>query len=176
MKEFQMSNRSNSTPVATGFFTASGVAALFNKLFFNRSLAIIWWTGLAALMAGFRIATSSGAEGDEMFRAWMIDWAVIWFTLAVISLRLLKPAFDYLVDGQNAHAEASMFRELSKLEPSFAQELQSMTMHQQMRDEQAAENTKASAEALASLGGLTNAQSAKSANAVRLGSRLGSAT
>jgi hypothetical protein len=116
----------------------TSLAQKLSKIFFNRSVAILWWTGLAALMAGFRVATSSGAEGEEMFRAWMLDWAIIWVTLAALSLRLLKPIYDYVINDQNAHTEASMFREISKLEPSFAQEMRAMAMHQQLRDEQAA--------------------------------------
>ena len=157
----------------TGFKT---LAAKVSKLVFNRSVAIVWWTGLAALMAGFRLATTSGAEGEEMFRAWMIDWAVIWFALAAFSLRLLKPIFDYLVSEQNAHADASLISEISKLEPSFAQELRSIALYQQMRDEQAAETQAAASEALTPLGGLTTDFAQKPKLETRLGSLLGAAT
>lgn len=141
-----------------------------SKVIFNRSVVTLLWTGLAALMAGFRLATSSGAEGDEMFRAWMIDWAVIWVVLAAFSLRLLKPIYDYLVSERNALTEASMIRELSKLEPNFAQELRSMSLHQQMLDEQATETSAATSEALAPLGGLTTTFESKLSEASRLSS------
>jgi hypothetical protein len=153
-----------------------GLAAKVSKVFFNRSVAIIWWTGLAALMAGFRLATNGGAEGEEMFRAWMIDWAVIWVALAAISLRLLKPMVDYLLNEQNAHAEASMFKEISKLEPSFAQELRAMAMQQQLRNEQSSQAIKDAADALDALGGLSSAAATTPLSALRLGTRLGSAT
>jgi hypothetical protein len=133
---------------------SSRLLALANKVFLNRSVAIIWWTGLAALMAAFRLASDGSASEEEMFRTWMIDWALIWVALAALGLRLLKPVLDYVVSDQNAHAEASMLRELSRVEPNFAQELRSMTMHQQMRDEQAAEEALATQEALAALGGV----------------------
>jgi hypothetical protein len=172
-----ITSKTNATVTATTSpsIGPTSLAAKLGKVLFNRSVAIIWWTGLAALMAGFRLATNSGAEGEEMFRAWMIDWALIWFTLAALSLRLLKPIFDYVINEQSAHAEAAMVRELSKLEPSFAQELRSMTMHQQLRDEQAVEQAQASSEALPALGGLTTATTSKPMSAIRLDSRLSSA-
>jgi hypothetical protein len=177
MKESQMTVTSKvSTTPGVGSTGLKGFASKVSKVVFNRSVAIVWWTGLAALMAAFRLATNSGAEGDEMFRAWMIDWAVIWFALATFSLRLLKPIFDYLVSEQNAHADASMLREISKLEPSFAQELRSMALHQQMRDEQAAEASAAASEALAPLGGLTPASASKPKSVDSLGSGLSTAT
>jgi hypothetical protein len=168
-------SRSNHSATVGGT-GARGFVATLSKIFFNRSVAIIWWTGLAALMAAFRLATSGGAEGDEMFRAWMIDWAVIWVALAAVSLRILKPVFEYLISEQNAHADAAMIREISKLEPSFAQELRSLEMHQQLRDELAAEAAQAASEALTPLGGLTPEGFSQPRNAIALGSRLGSAT
>jgi hypothetical protein len=161
------------TPEASGF---GGFAHKLSKLVLNRSVAILWWTGLAALMVGFRMATTSGAEGEEMFRAWMIDWAVVWVILAALSLRLLKPIFDYVVSEQNAYAEALMVREISKHEPNFAQELRSMAMQQQMRDEQASESAAQAADALSALGGLTVSRSPKAMKSLHLGARLGSAT
>jgi hypothetical protein len=169
-------NTKFSSPLPALATASQGFAAKLSAIFFNRSVAIVWWTGLAALMAGFRLASTSGAEGDDMFRAWMIDWAVIWVGLAAISLRLLKPVFAYFVNEQNAHAEASMFLEISKLEPAFAQELRSMEMHQQLRNEQAAEDAAARSEALNALGGLTPRVVAKPASAAHLGSNLGSLT
>ncbi len=166
-----------STSTVVGSTGLKTLAAKVSKLVFNRSVAIVWWTGLAALMAAFRLATTSGAEGDEMFRAWMIDWAVIWIALAAFSLRLLKPIFDYLVSEHQEYADALMIREMSRLEPNFAQELRSMALHQQMRDEQVAEASAAATEALAPLGGLTTAFiTSNPTNEARLGSRLGSAT
>jgi hypothetical protein len=169
-------NTKSSSPLPALAAGSQGFAAKLSAIFFNRSVAIVWWTGLAALMAGFRLASTSGAEGDDMFRAWMIDWAVIWVGLAAISLRLLKPIFDYFVNEQNAHAEASMFRELSKLEPAFAQELRSMEMQQQLRNEQALEDAAARTEALKALGDLSPRAVAKPASAAHLGSNLGSLT
>jgi hypothetical protein len=108
---------------------------IFAKVFINRTASTIWLTGLAALIAGFRLATQGGTEGDEMFRDWMIAWGVIWFALAGVSLRLLKPLYDFFVTDQIAQLDAFKVKQMRSLQPNFDQELRSLGLYQQMRDE-----------------------------------------
>jgi hypothetical protein len=112
------------------------------KVFVSRSAAIIGLTGLTALIAGFRLATNGGAEGEEMFRAWMIAWVVIWFALAGVGLRLLKPMYDFFVTDQIAQLDAYKVKQMRRLQPGFDQELRSLALYQQLRDERAASAAK----------------------------------
>jgi hypothetical protein len=111
------------------------------KLIFSRPAAIIWVTGLAALVAGFRLATHGGTEGEEMFRSWMMSWAVIWFALAGVGLRLVKPLYDFFVTDQITQLEAYQVKQLRRLQPGFDQELRSLALYQQPCDERAADAT-----------------------------------
>ena len=131
----------SSSPLASRAVGALGKS--LNYLYASKSFAIITLTGAVAFMAGFRIAISGDTVGEEMFNAWMIDWAVIWASLAVVSLLLLRPMVEYFSQDQDAQQEAMMFRELIRLEPAMAQELQAMAMHQQYRDEMKAEKEQA---------------------------------
>jgi hypothetical protein len=174
IKEFDMTTPS--TPSTVAVSTSARFGAWISKVFLNRSMAIIWWTGLAALMAAFRLATDGAEEGEEMFRAWMIDWAVIWVALAGLSLRLIKPLYDLFVENQVAQLEAYQINRLRKVLPSFDQELRTMALHQQMRDEEQAEKAAAASEALSGLGAVSGERGADVSKALRLGTRLGSAT
>jgi hypothetical protein len=88
-------------------------ASATKKALMSRSSAIIWLTGLAALIAGFRLATNGGAEGEEMFRVWMSAWVLIWFSLAGVCLRLLKPIYDFFVTDQIAQLDAYQVKQFS---------------------------------------------------------------
>jgi hypothetical protein len=143
-KEFDMSTTSTHSRLPgssiSGFSRFSSNA---KKVFVSRSAAIIGLTGLTALVAGFRLATNGGAEGEEMFRAWMIAWAVIWFALAGVCLRLLKPLYDFFVTDQIAQLDAYKVTQMRRLHPGFDQELRSLALYQQLRDERAADAAKA---------------------------------
>jgi hypothetical protein len=125
---------------ASGFLRLTEAA---KKVFLTRSGAIVWLTGLAALVAGFRLATNGGAEGEEMFRVWMSAWALIWFSLAGVCLRLLKPMYDFFVTDQIAQLDTYQVQQMRRLQPSFDNELRSLALYQQLRDEQAAAATTA---------------------------------
>ncbi len=127
-------SRRQSTPdtSASGFEQFSKI---FGKVFINRTASTIWLTGLVALISGFRLATQGATEGDEMFRDWMIAWGVIWFALAGVSLRLLKPLYDFFVTDQIAQLDAFKVKQMRRLQPNFDQELRSLSLYQQMRDE-----------------------------------------
>jgi hypothetical protein len=118
-----------------GHSKAASFGKMVSKLFVSRSAAIVWLTGLTALLAGFRLATNGEAEGEEMFRAWMTSWALIWFALAGVALRLLKPIYDFFVTDQIAQLDAYQLKQLRRIQPSFDQELRSLSLHQQMHDE-----------------------------------------
>jgi hypothetical protein len=146
------------------------------KIITSRTVSIIGLSGLAALIAGFRLATQGSAEGEDMFRAWMAAWAVIWFALAGVCLRLLKPLYDFFVTDQIALLEAYHVMQMRRLQPGFDQELRSLGLYQQYRDEQAAEAdvTRCEIDRASTFGGLSAPQSDASRKDLQLGSRVAS--
>jgi hypothetical protein len=101
-------------------------ALSITRMLTSRSAAIIFLTGLAALIAGFRLATDGNTEGEEMFHTWMIAWAVIWFALAGVCLRLHKPMYDFFVTDQIAQLDTYQVKQMRRLQPNFDQELRSL--------------------------------------------------
>ncbi len=135
-------------------------AATARKIVTNRSVAIIGLTGLASLIGGFRLATQGSAEGEEMFRAWMIAWLIVWFALAGVCLRLLKPMYDFFVTDQIALLDSYQLKQMRRLQPSFDQELRSLGLYQQLRDERAADAATFDIDNRATMGGLSVGQGA----------------
>ncbi len=142
MNTSSSSNRSVSTALSSGL----------KRIYASKSFAVLSLTGAVALMAGFRIAVSGDAVGEEMFNVWMLDWAVIWASMAIVCLMLLNPLIEFFSQDVRAHREASMMRELIRMEPAMAQELRAMEIHQQYRDELAQEERVSAAAALEGIG------------------------
>jgi hypothetical protein len=96
--------------------------------------------------------------------------------LAGVCLRLLKPLYDFFVTDQIALLEAYQVKQMRRLQPGFDQELRSLGLYQQYRDEQAAEAaaTKCEIDQAATLGGLSTPPSAASKKNLQLGSRVSS--
>jgi hypothetical protein len=140
-------NTSSSSNITLGF-----VGKALERIYASRSFAILSLTGVVALMAGFRIAVSGDAIGEEMFNVWMLDWAVIWAALAIACLMFLNPLLEFFSQDLRAHQESSMMRELMRMEPAMAQELRAMEMHQQYRDELALEERQEEVSALQGIG------------------------
>jgi hypothetical protein len=126
--------------------------SVLERVYASKSFAVLSLTGVVALMAGFRIAVSGDAVGQEMFNVWMLDWAVIWASLSIVCLMLLNPLIEFFSQDLRAHREASMMRELIRMEPAMAQELRAMEMQQQYRDEMVQEERVAAAAALDGIG------------------------
>ena len=129
-----LSNRQGTHSITASGFDRFG--SILGKVFTNRSANIVWLTGLVALIVGFRLATQGAHEGEEMFRDWMIAWAVIWFAFAGVCLRLLRPLYDFFVTDQIAQIDAFHVKQMRRLQPNFDHELRSLGLYQQMRDEQ----------------------------------------
>jgi hypothetical protein len=130
----------------------SSLSNTIERVYASKSFAVLSLTGVVALMAGFRIAVSGDAVGEEMFNVWMLDWAVIWASLAIVFLMLLNPLIEFFSQDLRAHREASMMRELIRMEPAMAQELRAMEIQQQYRDEVAQEDRVSAAQALEGIG------------------------
>ena len=116
-------------------------------------------TGLAALLAALRLALASETTSENLFQTWMVDWIVVWAALAMLVFFMLKPLFTFLKSDRQSFKEAVLLRQMALLEPNLAQELRTLGMYQQRRDEEAAENALELEASLAPLGSLTAAPS-----------------
>ena len=132
------------------------------RILTDKATGIVALTGLAALLAAFRLALSSETTAENLFQTWMIDWILVWAAFAVMVFFMLQPLFIFLKSDRQSYREAVLLRQMALLEPNLAQELRTLGMYQQRRDEEAAQAKLDTEESLAALGSLTAPLSAAS--------------